>query len=1093
MRQFILSLLACLCLTAYSQTASQADLLVEEAQKLESKQDYTTAITQLKQADELYVKTGKTQSAERATCLHILGRCYLNLERPEGLTYTQMAADMRKTILGETDIKYISSLNNTGLYYLTVAKDYHKATEIHSKTWKLCSRIQPRPEQASMFHLNLARCYIALGEMDKASAIVEEEIAISKKRYGEKSLSVARQLQQIGSLYYLSERKDVGVTYYEQAFNIFPDDSKEYEQLLNWISSIYLELNNQPKVLEYMKLAEAHNKKELEKPCDEPGCLTERAQYFASIGDNDKARAHFLDALKKCDVNTHKEIVFKVRHYYAQFLSGIQDHASAGEYYELAADILRNNPAEQAKFALESYLGGLNYSIAAKYEASNRMLNQALSVYAQMLPDRLDKYVDTSIALCRNYGFTKEYGKALEILAKAEKQLPTGDKSDKMGEILRSRGSILYRQKQYAESAANYQQAADIYKVLPGSDVKYQDALSSLNRCHTMMGNETAARQTEQDAERQRMAVLNRLLKESLEQLDAYRLQWGEDGLMYVSALGTIADIYYTQGQTDKALAYMEPFLSGETTALRNLFRLSKADERLAFWKDIRSSLDSIPLRAANIAATGTPEQKQRFARLGYDALLFSKGIMLNSSIELESLIRASGDKSLLDQYNKAALMAEQILSMQSELPNATNQTEAQKNIIRQKEEYEQLQLNLMRKSTDFGDYTRYLSVKWQDVQKHLHGNSIAIEFALIDDELLAPDKHLTAFVLRPGDASPTAIKLMSQKLLLKEMQSPTAFTATENGAHFWKALDEYISKADTIYFSPDGILHQLPVEYLPYGAGNLPLAFRKAVYRLSSTKEIALDRASQNYSSAALFGGLDYEMASTKVRNIVSTDHNSGKFRNGQNGYHELPYTLNEVNNVNSLLKEKKIKTNLFIGENGTEKQFRALDGKAVSLIHIATHGDYKELKRREADDAMKHCFLIMSGANATEENNDGLLRADEISALNLRGCRMVVLSACNTGQGTLGADGLFGLQRGFKNAGVQTILMTLSAVDDQASMLLMTKFYENIISGLSERQALIKAQQYLRENGYADSKYWAPFILLDAGRAPIPHPSRS
>ena len=57
MRQFILSLLACLCLTAYSQTASQADLLVEEAQKLESKQDYPTAITKLKQADELYVKT----------------------------------------------------------------------------------------------------------------------------------------------------------------------------------------------------------------------------------------------------------------------------------------------------------------------------------------------------------------------------------------------------------------------------------------------------------------------------------------------------------------------------------------------------------------------------------------------------------------------------------------------------------------------------------------------------------------------------------------------------------------------------------------------------------------------------------------------------------------------------------------------------------------------------------------------------------------------------------------------------------------------------------------------------------------------------
>ena len=201
---------------------------------------------------------------------------------------------------------------------------------------------------------------------------------------------------------------------------------KNTSNFSNWISSIYLELNNQPKVLEYMKLAEAHNKKELEKPCDEPVCLTERAQYFASIGDNDKARAHFLEALKKCDVNTHKEIVFKVRHNYAQFLSGIQDHASAGEYYELAADILRSNPAEQAKFALESYLGGLNYSIAAKYEASNRMLNQALSVYAQMLPDKLDKYVDTSIALCRKLRIHQGIWKSPRNTCKSRKTASDG-------------------------------------------------------------------------------------------------------------------------------------------------------------------------------------------------------------------------------------------------------------------------------------------------------------------------------------------------------------------------------------------------------------------------------------------------------------------------------------------------------------------------------------------------------------------------------------------------------------------------------------------------------------------------------------------
>lgn len=1081
MRHIILLLFTCLCLTAYSQTTAQAGRLVEEAKKLEARQDYTTAIEKLEQADKLYVNEGKAKSAERATCLHILGRCFLSMESPEGLTYTQLAADMRKSIHGEVSIEYVSSLNNIGLYYLTVAKDYNRSTEIHKKSWELCSRIQPRPEQAFMFHLNLARCHMFLGEMDKARSIVEEEVAIGKKQYGNNSITFAAQLKQIGSLYYLSGHKDVGVIYYEQALHIFPDDSEEYKQLLDWISSIYVDLNNQPKILEYMEIIKVINTQNLNKPCDEPDCLIDRARYFASTGDNDKARATFLEALKKCNASTKTDILYKARHHYAQFLSQVEDHASAGEYYELAAGVLRDNNAEPENFAMECYMSGLHYSIAANYEASNHMLNQAISVYTQMLPDKINKYVDTAISLCRNHFITGNYENALGILAETEKLLPVGDKSDKMGEILRYRGNILYRQKQYTAAAANYRQAADIYQKLPDSDVKYQDALSNLYRCRIMTNDDAAAKQAEEDVKRQQMAVLDRLLKENLGLLDAYRLQWGEDGLMYVSTLGIISDIYYTKGETDKSLEYFEPFLTGETTALRNQFRLSKADERMAIWKNLRSAFDSIPLRAANIAAKGTPGQKKRFARLGYDALLFSKGIMLNSSIELETLIRASGDISLLDKYTKAARMADEILRMQSELPNAPERTEAQKNVTKKKEEYEQLQLELMRQSTDFGDYTHYLSVKWQDVQKHLYGNSVAIEFALIDDELLDQNKHLAAFVLRPGGDSPVAIKMMSQQTLFEKMGTPAAFTATDTETGFWQLLDEYISKADTIYFSPDGVLHQLPVEYLPYGSDASPLAFQKVVCRLSSTKEIALTRTPLNYSSAVLFGGLNYETASAKVCKIISSDRT---FRNGQNGYEELPYTLGEVNNVNSLLKKRRIRTNLFTGEKGTEKQFRELDGKSVSLIHIATHGDYVTLKETEADDAMKCCFLIMSGANATEENNDGLLQADEISALNLRGCRMVVLSACNTGQGTLGADGIFGLQRGFKNAGVQTILMTLANVDDQASMLLMTRFYKNLTSGVPERESLIRAQQYLRENGYADSKYWAPFILLDAER---------
>ena len=94
-----------------------------------------------------------------------------------------------------------------------------------------------------------------------------------------------------------------------------------------------------------------------------------------------------------------------------------------------------------------------------------------------------------------------------------------------------------------------------------------------------------------------------------------------------------------------------------------------------------------------------------------------------------------------------------------------------------------------------------------------------------------------------------------------------------------------------------------------------------------------------------------------------------------------------------------------------------------------------------------------------------------------------MAVLSACETGLGGLGADGVFGLQRGFKNAGVHTLLMSLKSVYDESTALLMVEFYKGLANGLSKREALVEAQKMLRsQEKYNKGEYWAPFILLDA-----------
>ena len=111
--------------------------------------------------------------------------------------------------------------------------------------------------------------------------------------------------------------------------------------------------------------------------------------------------------------------------------------------------------------------------------------------------------------------------------------------------------------------------------------------------------------------------------------------------------------------------------------------------------------------------------------------------------------------------------------------------------------------------------------------------------------------------------------------------------------------------------------------------------------------------------------------------------------------------------------------------------------------------------------------------------------MTAKEIADVDLRGLDLVVLSACQTGLGDISqGEGVFGLQRGFKKAGANSILMSLWEVDDKATQILMTQFYKNLLFGQSKRQALLSAQKYLRnvEGGkYDKPKYWAAFILLD------------
>lgn len=251
---------------------------------------------------------------------------------------------------------------------------------------------------------------------------------------------------------------------------------------------------------------------------------------------------------------------------------------------------------------------------------------------------------------------------------------------------------------------------------------------------------------------------------------------------------------------------------------------------------------------------------------------------------------------------------------------------------------------------------------------------------------------------------------------------------------------------------------------------------------------------------------GYDYNSESTP--DLVFRDApNIQDLRQKRSNLSYLNGAETEVLSISQLLRGKKITTLLQMGMDGTEESFKALSGKQISLLHIATHGFYEEpqpfistspydndyrTKHTEENSLSRSGLYLTGAADYLTDNNqysptdmeDGILTAKELSRLDFRGLDLVVLSACQTGLGDITSEGVFGLQRGFKKAGAQTLLMSLWKVDDTATLLLMTEFYNKLINGNSKKQSLYKAQQYLRtyQNGVYDKpEYWAAFIMLD------------
>jgi CHAT domain-containing protein len=278
---------------------------------------------------------------------------------------------------------------------------------------------------------------------------------------------------------------------------------------------------------------------------------------------------------------------------------------------------------------------------------------------------------------------------------------------------------------------------------------------------------------------------------------------------------------------------------------------------------------------------------------------------------------------------------------------------------------------------------------------------------------------------------------------------------------------------------------------------------------RLSSAREVVRNTVRPNIdvatkkTNAILYGGLKYDLAADVMKreavkyDITSLLATRGDILRGDSVYRELPETKKEIEGIESVLKSQRLAVTPYTGIQGTEESFLNMSGNAPQILHIATHGFYYTPDAAQKidylkgyTDAMTLSGLVMSGGNAAWLGKElpqgvlgGILTAVNISRLDLSSIQMAVLSACQTGQGMATPEGLFGLQRAFKKAGVQTIVMSLWNISDIVTRDFMVKFYENLVlHKWDKHKAFHETKKYLRtETEYKDPYYWAGFVMLD------------
>ena len=961
--------------------------------------------------------------------------------------------------------------------------------------------------------------YYTKKDFDKALPWAEKATVATKEKFGAEHPVYSSYLAMLAGLYINTRQLSKAVPVLIEALAIYKknvgEEHKDFIQTLNLLAVTYSNIGQNYKAEPLLVQATAiYKKKYGEENADYAASLNKLGKVYEEMGQYARAESLFLQAL-----TIRKKINGQADPAYATSLNNLALlYKSMGEYAKAEPLLMKALTIRKEKFGENSldYANSISnlaslYETLGQYVKAEPLYAQAVKIFKEKAGKNHPDYATSLNNLALLYQSTGEYARSVELFTDAlniQKNVLGEDHPGYLTTINNLAGTYQITG-QYKKAESLYLQALETEKKNLGE--KHPDYVRSLNDLAYLYRREEKYKEAE---------VLY------LQAIAIFKEVLGETHPSYAATLNNLAVLYESMGKYDKEEVLLSQTKAIETKNLLNVLSVFSEKEKADYITQ-QLALN----HTANSFVYNYSGASPSFYKENYNLQLLLKGLSLADTKNAMDAVRNSSDTMVRQlfahwQNNKIVLGKQYSLAV----------TARRDDLVQLEAQTEQTEKELNLASVVFRNQQQTNSITWKDVQKNLQNDEVAIEFVSFDlyDKKWTDSIMYAAYILHKKDSVPIFVPLCEEKQLqqLFDSAGKTASSMVKkfyrglelknkNVANLgkelytlvWQPLEPYLKGVKKVSYSPAGKLYSIAFHALPVDSTSV-LMDKYQLQQYTSTRQVAL-RALENQTTKpeniTLFGNASFTIDSLLLvkqksnqpeKEYVSTSIYTPQKRGSNNGvWIDLPGTAEEVKTIKQLFDQKKINTKTFVQTRASEENLKALNDNSPQILHIATHGFFlpePDKKKKEtglnsentytlADDPLLRTGLILAGANyawsgrtSIDGIEDGIATAYEISQLNLSNTELVVLSACETALGDVkGSEGVFGLQRAFKMAGVKKMIVSLWQVPDKETAELMTVFYTYWMKGKTINNAFIQAQADMRKK-YSPF-YWAAFVLVE------------